>query len=200
MQDMSPPPPPVVVHRFIFRGRVLYVVPGWLLEETRTHVVTATVPGAETVQLAGPRANAIADIAAGRERIERMLWHTNRVVWWTPLGAAHSIGHFWNAASGIFLGYYINLQAPLRRSPLGFDSRDHVLDIVVKPDGTWHWKDEDELAQAVEVGLFTPAQAIAIRAEGERAIATLPSRLPTGWEDWLPDPTWPPLTLPESVV
>jgi hypothetical protein len=194
------PPPPPVLYRFIFRGRLLYAAPGWLLEETATHVVTAAGPGFETIQLAGPRASMLADIAARRERTERIMWHTNRIVWWTPLGAAHSLGHFWNAASGEFLGYYINLQAPLQRSPFGFDSRDHVLDVVVKPDGAWQWKDEDELVEAVELGLFTPAQANEIRAEGERAIANLPSQLPTGWEDWRPDPGWPPLSLPEAAL
>ena len=189
-------PSPPVLYRFVFRGRLLYAAPAWLLDETETNVVTAAVPGFETIQVTGPRASMFADIAAGRERTDRVIWHTNRVVWC----AAHSIGHFWNAASGEFLGYYINLQAPLRRSPVGFESADHVLDIVVKPDGTWHWKDEDELAEAVELGLFTRAQANEIRAEGERAIAALPSKLPTGWEDWQPDPAWPPLLLPADAV
>jgi len=189
-----------MLYRFTFRGRLLYAAPGWLLDETETDLVTAAVPGFETIQLAGPRANVIADIAAGRERTERIIWHTHRVVWCTPLHAAHSIGHFWNSASGEFLGYYINMQAPLRRSPFGFDSLDHVLDIVVRPDGAWHWKDEDELAEAVELGLFTPRQADEIRAEGERAIAALACKLPTGWEDWAPDPGWPPLSLPEAAL
>jgi hypothetical protein len=189
-----------MLYRFIFRGRLMYAAPGWLLDETATDVVTAAVPGFETIQLAGPRVTTFADIAAGRERTERVIWHSNRVVWCTPLRAAHSVGHFWDAASGEFLGYYINLQAPLRRSPFGFDSLDHVLDIVVNPDGAWHWKDEDELADAVELGLFTPAQAHEIRAEGERAIAALLRKLPTGWEDWQPDPAWPLLTLPDGAV
>jgi hypothetical protein len=167
-----------------------------LLKETPTHIVTATLPGAQTVQLSGPRAEVLASVAAGRERTHEIEWQTNRVVWLTPFGAAHSIGHFWNAASGAFRGYYINLQAPLRRTELGFDSLDHVLDIVVEPGGHWRWKDEDELAEAVQLGLFTPDEAVAIRAEGERVIANLPSLLPTGWEDWLPDPAWPRLDLP----
>jgi predicted RNA-binding protein associated with RNAse of E/G family len=133
-------------------------------------------------------------------RTHRITWQTNRVVWSTQFGGAHSIAHFWNAASGAFVGYYINLPAPLRRTPLGFDSLDHVLDVVVNPDGTWRWKDEDELEEAVRLGAFTADQATRIRTEGEHVIANLPNLLPTGWEDWLPDPAWSPPTLPEAAA
>ena len=194
-------PPPVVIYRSIFRGRLLYAVPGWLLEEMPRHIVTATVPGAETRQLVGPREDVIRSIATGRERTELIAWRTNRVVWLTPFGAAHAIGHFWNDGSGAFLGYYINLQAPIRRSAYGFDSLDHVLDLVVRPDGSWQWKDEDELEQVIELGLFTPDEGLAIRAEGEHVIASLRELLPTGWEDWRPDPSWSvdTLILPPEV-
>jgi len=188
-------PPPVVVYRSIFRQRLLYAVPGWLLEETPAHVVSATLPGAQTRQLTGPRTEIIGNIAAGRERTELMAWQTNRVVWVTPFGVAHAIGHFWEHASGRFRGYYVNLQAPIKRSPFGFDSLDHVLDIVIDPSGAWHWKDEDEFDEAIQRGLFTHQEALDIRAEGERVVASLPHLLPTGWEDWLPDTTWSPLTL-----
>ena len=48
------------------------------------------------------------------------------------------------------------------------------------------------------VGLFTSAEAEAIRAEGRRVIDSLDTLLPTGWEDWQPDPSWGPPTLPEG--
>jgi predicted RNA-binding protein associated with RNAse of E/G family len=188
-----------VVNRSIFRGRLTYAVPCWLLAESATHVVTATVPGAETIQLAGPRSEVLANLASGRGQTHRITWQWNRVVWMMPWSEAHSIGHFWNAATGEFRGWYINLQSPLQRSAYGFDSLDHVLDVVVEPGGDWHWKDEDELVQAVELGIFSTAEAAAIRAEGERVIANLPARLPTGWETWQPDPTWPALTLPPDI-
>ena len=193
--------PPVVVYRSIFRGRLLYAVPGWLLEETSSHVVTATVPGAETRQLVGSRMDIIRTIANDSERTEIMPWRTNRVVWLTPLERAHAIGHFWNHATGAFTGYYVNLQAPVRRSRYGFDSLDHVLDLVVNPDGNGRWKDEDEFEEALAAGLFTNEEAATIRSEGERVLASLPRLLPTGWETWVPDPSWSvdTLRLPPAV-
>ena len=69
-----------------------------------------------------------------------------------------------------FLGWYVNLEEPWRETPLGFDSTDHLLDVVVDPDRSWRWKDEDHLAQAVEVGLFSQKRADEFRSEGERVI------------------------------
>jgi hypothetical protein len=41
------------------------------------------------------------------------------------------------------------------------------------------------------VGLFTHVEADAIRAEGQRVIDNLGTLLPTGWEQWQPDSSWP---------
>jgi predicted RNA-binding protein associated with RNAse of E/G family len=192
--------PATVLFRSIFRGRLLYAVTGRLLEETSSHVVTATVPGDETVQLIGDRHQIIADVAIGREQTRRLPWTRTRVIWMTPLDTPYSIGHFWDHASGNFIGYYINLQDPVRRSPFGFDSMDHVLDIVIKPDLNWCWKDEDELRTAVEVGIFSASEARAIRANGERAIAAIDTLFPTGWEKRTPEPRLLSLQLPAGSV
>ena len=59
-----------------------------------------------------------------------------------------------------FLGWYVNLEDPPRASRFGFDTTDHVLDVLVPPDrSTWTWKDEDELEEAVALGIFTSEQA-----------------------------------------
>jgi len=76
------------------------------------------------------------------------------------------------------------LQAPMVVRNGGLETTDHALDVIVEPDGTWRWKDEDDFAEAQALGVFTPAEAAAVRAEGERVIAARP--WPTGWEDWRP--------------
>lgn len=97
-------------------------------------------------------------------------------------------------------GWYVNLQTPLVRTPVGFDTVDHALDVLVETDrSSWRWKDEDELAEAVELGLFTPDDAAWFRYWGERGVEHLLLRLPPfdqDWESWLPDPTWPNAELP----
>jgi hypothetical protein len=97
--------------------------------------------------------------------------------------------------------WYVNLQDPLRRTGLGFDTVDHALDVIVGLDGSWGWKDEEELAEAVANGLFTPDDAERFRADGERAVAHILDRTPPfdrDWGDWRPDRSWPEPSLPEG--
>jgi hypothetical protein len=124
------------------------------------------------------------------------VWHTSNELVVIRWGAAHAVELLWDPDTGDFKGWYVNIQEPLRRSPLGFDTDDLVLDIWVEPAGTWRWKDEDELEEAVTLGRFTEDEAAAIRAEGERVLADPP--WPTGWEGWRPDPAWPLPALPPN--
>jgi len=110
-------------------------------------------------------------------------------------GDAHTVEVVWDE-SWTHLGWYVNLQAPLRVTGRLFDTTDWALDVVVDPDGTWRWKDEDDLRRAVELGVFDDGSAEAVRAEGERVVDERP--WPTGWEGWRPPPYWTPLGLPEG--
>jgi hypothetical protein len=96
---------------------------------------------------------------------------------------------------GVFLRWYINLQEPLRRTSIGFDTVDHALDALIEPDrSSWSWKDEEELGEAVESGLFSPAEALWFRHWGERGVEHVVLREPPfdrDWESWRPDPGWP---------
>src|SRR5262249_6796237 len=77
---------------------------------------------------------------------------------------------------------------------------DHVLDAVVSADrATWRWEDEDELAEALALGLLSADRAEFLRGEGLRAIERVQSSQPPydrSWERWRPDPAWPVPSLP----
>jgi len=111
-------------------------------------------------------------------------------------GEAHSIWHFWKEPERRFAGWYVNLQAPFVRDGGVLETQDHELDLVVRPDRSWRWKDEEKMEDWVRQGRFTPAEVAAIRAEGERVLAASP--FPTGWEDWRPDPSWRVPKLPRD--
>ena len=115
---------------------------------------------------------------------------------------AYSCITFRAVAGGDFTGWYVNLETPLVRTPVGFDYLDHLLDILVAPDrSSWRWKDEDELAEAVARGVFSPADAESFRAAGEQAIEHLASGSPPfdrDWSSWRPDPAWPKPELSEG--
>lgn len=114
-------------------------------------------------------------------------WKAPGIVQLTRPGDAHSIWVFEH-------GWYVNLQEPVRRTALGFDTCDQLLDLVRSRDGSWRWKDEQEFDEAVRRGFFSNDEAAAIRAEAERVIAADP--FPTGWETWEPDPSWSAPGLP----
>lgn len=111
---------------------------------------------------------------------------------WPEVGYAVLLS--WAVPGDRFRGWYVNVQSPLVASSAGFDYVDHALDVVVEPDGRWRLKDEAELREAVELGLFSPAEAVAFRTEAERAIARIEAGdEPFGdrWLAWRPDPAWP---------
>lgn len=93
-----------------------------------------------------------------------------------------------------FTGWYVNLQEPLRWTELGYDTRDNLLDLWRPLDGEWRWKDEDELERARARGALSTSDVRAIRDAAERAIRRL--ELPTGWEEFEPDASWPVPPLP----
>jgi predicted RNA-binding protein associated with RNAse of E/G family len=144
------------------------------------------------------RPKVCATLASGRWRMVKSTWHTNRALWIWPRGCSYMIGLFWEDASDRFRGWYFNLQTPLRRSSVGFDLFDYLLDVVVRPDRTWFWKDEDEFANALRLGVIEREDAAAVRAQGELLTQQIDELLPTGWEDWRPGTGWPPLVLPSG--
>jgi predicted RNA-binding protein associated with RNAse of E/G family len=96
-----------------------------------------------------------------------------------------------------FKSYYVNLEAPFARSAVGFDSSDHTLDVCVRADRTWYYKDQDELDTRIEVGLVDAEAAAQVRRDAEQAVALIEGWQPpfsSGLEEWRPDPSWP---LPE---
>ena len=113
----------------------------------------------------------------------------------------YSIWLLWDVPQWSFVGWYANLERPFRRTDIGFDLQDHELDVIVRPDLSWYWKDEHHLKAAVEGGVFSEQMALDIRRAGEAAIARLERRdspFNEPWPDWRPDPDWGPLELPEN--
>ena len=138
-------------------------------------------------------------------RLEPVGWQHRRVLSFAFPDTPYAVLATWDAQTDAFDGWYVNLQDPLRRTEIGFDTRDHVLDVLIAADrSSWSWKDEDELAEALALGLFTEADAARFRWAGERAVEHVLLREPPfdeDWEDWRPDPAWDALRpeLPPSA-
>jgi len=110
-------------------------------------------------------------------------------------GRSHSVLLSWALEGDTrrLLKYFVNMEEPLRRTAIGFDTQDHTLDIEIGPDLTWHWRDEAELANHVAEGFYTRELAMAVQAEGERVIDAILRRdheCMRGWRDWSPPREW----------
>lgn len=128
-------------------------------------------------------------------------WTKGRTLHLLLPDVGYSVHLWWLPPDWRFGGWYINLQEPIRPTRFGYDSMDQLLDVVIEPDLSWRWKDEDELREAVELGIMSGERAEAVRREAERAIARLEARRPPfcdGWESWRPDPAWPLPVLPSG--
>jgi predicted RNA-binding protein associated with RNAse of E/G family len=133
--------------------------------------------------------------------LKEELWDRYHHLRLTIPGANYSVLLFLHAQDMSHDIWYINMEDPLRRTEHGFKYMDQFLDIFIKSDlSSWHWKDEDELEEAIALGLISKERAAAMRAEGEKVARWIQSgRSPfNAWEKWRPDPAWQAPLLPEG--
>jgi hypothetical protein len=191
-------PGDVVVLREVWHGRIWAARPLYVVHDRPDERSFFGVPGSRWM---GP-----VDDQGGLMRLPIAEWRLAEHPWEEDDGilsfswpdVPYAVLGYWN--QGHFAGWYVNLQDPLRRTAVGFDTRDHVLDVLVPPDGSgWRWKDEEELAEAVRLGLYSAGEAAAFRQNGERAVRRILGRAPPfdrDWHDWRPNPSWGPLAMP----
>jgi hypothetical protein len=178
-----------VVLRRVWHDQIYRVTAATIVQDTPDLIALYWGPGypikstKNFLQMASP---AQADLRDGT-------WGGTDLLMLVTPGAAHAVYAMWGEGRK-FGGWYINLQQPLRRTPVGFDTMDYLLDITVTPDRSeWSWKDEAVFAEAVAAGNISADQARTIRSEGERAIKLMqegPSSFYDAWANWLPPTEW----------
>jgi Protein of unknown function (DUF402) len=138
----------------------------------------------------------------GAARLELGSWRQTSVLILHPPAVAHSA--WWFFRGGEFSHWYFNLESPFTRAAESIASVDHHLDLVVHPDRSWEWKDEDEFAESIGMaGYWDAAQAAQIRSEGERAVAAVESGafpFDGTWCDFAPEPSWPVPKFPQAIL
>ena len=200
-------PGDAVLLRYVHGGRVSRVLPVTVVADIAEYVALFVAAGSPMKTRCGPDGAPIQrDLPYAVRfslpwRLCDGVWEGNGVLMLTPAGAGYSFWAVWDERWR-FEGWYVNVQEPLRRTELGFDTADNVLDVVIEPDLlSWRWKDEHELEVAVRVGRFTPDEAKAVREEARSAVRTLEDRawpFVDDWSTWRPDPAWPSTVLPDD--
>ena len=189
-------PGDIIVLRGVGKKGIWYAIPVYVVQDTSRLIAIywpAGTQGKWRMKSQGERVTPHDVLQTPMEIIDRTWDKTDVLMLITP-GAAHAIYLMWEECQKTLIRWYVNLQDPIRRTLIGFDTKDHVLDIVFSPDkSNWQWKDEDQLEEAVALGLFTDVEALAIRTEGERVINLIHENQPPfcdDWEKWIPPTHW----------
>lgn len=100
-----------------------------------------------------------------------------------------AVWHFWDGPDRDFSCWYLNLQTELVRTPIGYDTQDLELDIIVKPDGTHEVKDAEVLDDRVAEGRYSAELVSWIRRYGDQLVERLEREgiwWDRSWAEWTP--------------
>jgi predicted RNA-binding protein associated with RNAse of E/G family len=192
----------VAVRRHIWFGRIANVKPLTVVEDSDEILALSLTPGTP-FKIATPRADRLGHLERLRSKsweLHNDMWTGSRALILARPDARYSIWGFWADTDGSFEGWYVNFEDPLRRSPVGFDTRDLFLDIVVPAGERWRWKDEDEFEEAVRIGLISEQEATTTRSVAKDVIDLIErgDAWWLAWQGWAPDASWPIPTLPDG--
>jgi predicted RNA-binding protein associated with RNAse of E/G family len=194
-------PGQTILLREIWRGKVLEARPEIIVQDSPELMALYLAPGTifkQAFNKNGKEAT-LQNIAASDWTLKNVTWGNLHKLRLTIPGAGYSVLLFWKHWDMSHQLWYINMESSLRRTSMGFDSTDRFLDIIIEPDlSSWHWKDEEELAGAIALGLSSKEKAAAMHVEGEKVARWIQSgkSLFNGWEKWRPDPAWQVPVLP----
>lgn len=80
--------------------------------------------------------------------------------------------------------WYCNLEAPYARTPIGIDTRDFALDVVITPDGKHSLKDEEEFVMRRRHGLDSPEHQVRVRQAATEVVARHRAAAPPFDRNW----------------
>ena len=205
------PPGATVVRRDVFRGRVWSATPKRVIEDRGDSLVLARWPG---VRLMGPgawvasrrsgqsvdRLWALRDLASGHWELAPWRWRETTVLTLSDAVQYYSVELFFGA-DGALRCWYVNFELPFRRTGIGIDTFDLLLDLVVAPDLSYAWKDEEEYRHARRLGIVGDGEHARVQQARAQVVELIEqARGPFSglWRDWAPDPSWPSPRLPRD--
>lgn len=198
-----------ILHRNVRHGRLGWVRPARVIvDDDRGLLLWLARGSAVANEVAadgrGMRAMPFPDWLATTYRLTLTTWQGPGVLKLLRPDAAHSVWWFRDDA-GAFTSWYVNLEEPGVRwadgELAGVDVVDQDLDIVVRPDLSWEWKDEGEFTERLAYPHdYWVTDEAAVRAEGRRVVEEIEAGafpFDGTWTDFVPDPSWPvPTALP----
>ncbi|GAA1890456.1 DUF402 domain-containing protein [Asanoa iriomotensis] len=202
-------PGSLIVHRNARHDRLGWVRPTRVVSDDERGLLVWLAPGSAVASEVsadgrGMRAMPFTEWITLSYGVKQHIWRGNGVLKFHPVGEDHSVWWF-READGRFAGWYVNLEERALRwsdgALAGLDVVDQDLDIVVDPDRTWRWKDEDEFTERLAFpDHYWVGDEAAVRAEGWRVVKQIEAAefpFDGTWTDFQPDPSWEtPTALP----
>ncbi len=185
-----------VLCRKLWHGAVFTALPMRVVADSPERTVLYLAPNTAFRGARTPAGTKVRDLSSWVSK--DLVWAGGSLIRLIEPGAWHCVDVEFDA-DGEFIGWYVNLQQPVRRSRGRFDTVDLVLDLVVAPDRSWRLKDEDDFQQAITDGHLSAETGHRVRAEAERMIDVLAAFgspfCESEWLGWRPPADWtiPPL-------
>jgi len=182
-----------VIFRHIWAEKVWAAIPVTVVEDNAQLVSVYVHPGTEFAAPLCSRDEYLLVMASGDWKLQLLPWYGHHL--WTAVpGAPYSIWTLWSEPNWEHQGWKINPELPLQRTPIGFNTIDHVIDAIIQPDlSRWDWKDEDEFSKATQLGLISSDDAIRIRQTtiqvANEALSQQGDRI-RELVDWRPPSNW----------
>ena len=204
--DASWSPGETIVIQEVWRDRVWAARPVTVVEDAADRLIVwcpkgtvRKVPMTPPARERSPsRSTRIGELMARRDWL-----HTDHVwdvstLWFLWPDAWHAVWVSW-FEPGEHWGWYGNLQEPYVRTSRGIRTMDLMLDVLVERDGSWRWKDEDDLQAMIDRQLISDETVEVVRAAGREVVRLSEEGAPPfcePWTSWAPDPAWDPPVLP----
>ena len=196
-----------IVHQEVWRGRVWAARPLTVVEDSPERLLLwipegtrRQVPATPPTRVDPPALDdrVIANLDRGDWEHTESVWDVSSL-WIVRPGDWHSVWVSWR--DGAHYGWYVNLQMPDRRTALGIEAMDLMLDVVAEPDLTWRWKDAEQFDRILAASIFDAAVGERVRVEADAAVRRIEATEPPfsePWPDWRPDPAWATPRLPDG--
>ena len=198
-----------VVLRGVYEGRPTYAQSMRVIRDTPDETALLIWPGAECAVPKGyihhphdaSKWDRWAETLTNSLDLQPYTWHTNRFLVLLEPEKFYATIYIWEAEPNQFSCYYINFQLPFRRTPIGFDTLDLDLDIVIEPDFQWKWKDAGEYEHGIRSGGIKTEWVNEIEQAKKEVFARINKReypLNSYWLNWQPDASWQTPQLPQN--
>ena len=197
--------------RGVIHNRVWIAHPVTVVQDTSDFVAAYLVPGALCKVTRGLIERKWGGVPNGASRWDEQeakqwemadhVWRQRRALIFLPPEKHYAVYWFWEDETDTFTGWYVNFQLPFHRTAQTLDTLDLEIDLIIRPDGSWRWKDEEEYWAGVRRGSISAEVAAAVAAAQEEALQLLTGGSPLfdrRWLEWRPDPHWSTPSLPDD--